>query len=247
MDWQRAQNYLITAFVLVNLFLIFQIQQTMEQKNASLAVDKISNTQIRSLLTDNHFELDVPRPKDVAELKIWQGTPSKISGWQELNQGYQKRIAPNTMVVHNVPELKAVLSKEVPYFSEYQLQSKPHKLTGEWIFVQHIDRRPLYGGRVEVEVANNQIQSIYMNHFDLQETSKVFAVTDFNTALYNLINATARSRTQHIKKIQLGYQTQAYNNGTYFFIPVWRFWLDEKQYDVYAISFGSVKSVEVVK
>lgn len=247
MDWQRAQNYLITAFVIVNLFLIFQIQQTMEQKNASLAVDKISNTQIKSLLVENRIELDVPRPKDVDELKIWQGKPTKISGWQELDHGYQKRITPNSLAVHSADELTTRLSKEVPFFSDYQLLSKPHKLTGKWVFVQHIDHRPLYEGKVEVEVANNQIRSIYMTHFDLQDTSKGFAVTDFNTALYNLINATASNKTQHIKKIQLGYQTQAYNNETYFFIPVWRFKLDSKQYDVHAISFGSAKSVEMVK
>jgi regulatory protein YycI of two-component signal transduction system YycFG len=247
MDWQRAQNYLITAFVLVNLFLLFQIQQTMEQKNASIAVDKISNNQIKSLLADNLIELDVPRPKDVDELKIWQGKPSTISGWQKVNRGYKKRVQSNTMKVKDVAELNAVLSKKVPFFSDYKVHSKPHKLTGKWVFVQHINQRPLYEGKVEVEVANNEIKSIYMIHFDLQDTAKSFAVTDFNTALYNLINSTASNKTQHIKKIQLGYQSQVYNEDTYFFTPVWRFQLDNKLYDVHAISFGSVKSVEVVK
>jgi regulatory protein YycI of two-component signal transduction system YycFG len=247
MDWQRAQTYLITAFVLVNLFLLIQIQETMEQKNASLAVDKISNTQIKSLLTDNNIELDVPRPKDVDELKIWQGTPTKIEGWQELEHGYQKRFNGPSMVVQNKEQLHAKLEKEVPYFSEYQLQSKPHKLTGKWVFVQHIDGRPLYAGRVEVEVENKQIRSIFMIHYKLQETAQNVAVTDFNTALYNLINYTAGNKTQHIKRIQLGYQSQAYNNNTSLFIPVWRFQLDNKHYDVHAISFGSVKNVEMVK
>ncbi|MXQ53042.1 two-component system regulatory protein YycI [Shimazuella alba] len=245
MDWQRAQTYLITAFVLVNIFLLYQIQQTMEQKNASLDYDKISNTQIKSLLEDNQIDLDVPRPKDVDELKIWQGTPSTIEGWQKLEHGYSKRFSTG-LAVHSAEQLKKLLAKEVPYFSEYQLLSKPAKLTGKWVFVQHIDQRPLYDGRVEIEVSNNQIKSLYMTHYDLQETSNVVAVTDFNTALYNLINSTASNKTQHIQKIQLGYQSQFYNNQTYLFIPVWRFQLDKKEYDVHAVSFGTVKSVEAV-
>jgi regulatory protein YycI of two-component signal transduction system YycFG len=151
------------------------------------------------------------------------------------------------MVVQNKEQLHAKLEKEVPYFSEYQLQYKPHKLTGKWVFVQHIDGRPLYAGRVEVEVENKQIRSIFMIHYKLQETAQNVAVTDFNTALYNLINYTAGNKTQHIKRIQLGYQSQAYNNNTSLFIPVWRFQLDNKHYDVHAISFGSVKNVEMVK
>jgi regulatory protein YycI of two-component signal transduction system YycFG len=247
MDWQRAQTYLITAFVLVNLFLLYQIQQTMEQKNESLAIDKISNTQIKSLLTENKIELDVPRPKDVDELKIWQGTPSKIVGWQQLEHGYQKRFTTKTVSVKDVNQLHRILLKEVPFFSEYKLLSRPNGISGKWVYVQHIDQRPLYDGRVEVEISKNQLKSLFMTHYTLQETSNIANVTDFNTALYNLINNRASNKTQHIKRIQLGYQSQFYNDQTYFFIPVWRFQLDKMEYDVHAITYGAVKNVEVVE
>jgi regulatory protein YycI of two-component signal transduction system YycFG len=247
MDWQRAQTYLITTFILVNLFLLFQIQQTMEQKNASLAVDKITDKQIKTLLAENEIELDVPTPKDVSELKIWQGTISTINGWQEIDHGFQKRFAKNTKIIQTSEELIAWLTKEVPYFSQYQLLSRPKDLSGKWVFVQQLNKRPIYDGRIEVQLENNQVRSIYLLHFQLQQTSNIVTLTDFNTALYNLINYATSNKPQRIKQVQLGYRSQIYNDGSYFFIPVWRFQLDDKQYDVHAVSFGSVKSVEVVQ
>jgi hypothetical protein len=119
--------------------------------------------------------------------------------------------------------------------------------SGKWIFVQQLNKRPIYDGRIEVQLENNQVRSIYLLHYQLQHTSNVVALTDFNTALYNLINYATSDNPQHIKQVQLGYRSQKYNDGSYFFIPVWRFQLDDKQYDVHAVSFGSVKSVEVVQ
>lgn len=247
MDWQRAKTILIIAFVIVNLFLLFQIQETMQQKIEYLAVDKITDSQMKSLLTENRIQLLVPRPKDVDELKIWQGSLSEMANWQELKHGYQKRFTNNTIPVQNENQLRAFLETQIPFFAEYRLQTRPKKMQGKWIYIQQIDNRPLFDGKLEVQVEGKQLRSLYIVHYQIQDTPKVVAINDFNSALYNLINYASKSRVQHIRKVQLGYQAQVYNDRTYFFIPVWRFQLDNKWYDVHAIRFGAVKSVEVVK
>jgi regulatory protein YycI of two-component signal transduction system YycFG len=247
MDWQRAKTILIIAFILVNLFLLYQIQQTMHQKDEYIAIDKISDQQIQSLLKENHMKLLAPRPKDVKELKIWQGTLSPISDWQELKHGYQKKYTTNLIVINSEEQLRAFLAKEVPYFSEYHLLLRPKSIQGKWIYTQKINNHSLFDGKLEIQIEGKQISSIYITHYKLQDTPKIVDITDFNNALYSLIDYEMSNKAQVIRKVELGYRAQVYNDQTTFFIPVWRFQVDEKQYDVHATRFGSVKSVEVVK
>ncbi len=246
MDWRRAKTILIVAFVLLDLFLLYQIFSTMQQNDAYNAIDKITDQQMNNLLAENRFKLQITKPTDVSELKMWQGFIQPINGWQKLEHGYQRRFADNKATVHNEKELQTFLKKVVPYYSEFHLTSRPKFLQGKWIYTEQIDSRPMFNGRLEVEIEGQQVRSLNIVKYQLSGTPKTVQIIDFNSALYNLINSKASKKTQVIKNVELGYRAQLYDDLTYFFVPVWRFQIGDTFYDVPATRFGSTKNVEIV-
>ncbi|AKL97332.1 hypothetical protein CACET_c39040 [Clostridium aceticum] len=70
MDWSRAKNALIVAFILTNIFLIYHIQKDMFNKGD---LQIISDTYIKNAenyLTDNGLQLDIEIPREVISLPV---------------------------------------------------------------------------------------------------------------------------------------------------------------------------------
>lgn len=244
MDWSRAKNILIVAFIVLNLFLGAQLNQAIEQRSRYLENDRLSNSEINNLLKDNQIQLTATRPPEPSNAYFYKAITTSLSGeWKKDEQGvYQKTLQ---MPYKDLKELDALLSKEVPYFKDYQLSTNQSVEGSKHVYLQMLDGKPFFDGKLEVFLANNQIRSIRIIHFESTQTPSE-KVIPLNNALYRLITSGEVEKNSKIHAIQLGYKAKVYYaNEDYILVPYWRFHINNQVIDVNATAKTADENVEI--
>ncbi|MBU5676364.1 two-component system regulatory protein YycI [Alkaliphilus sp. MSJ-5] len=96
MDWSKAKNILIVAFIATNIFLIYNVQSRLfRQEEMQLINDKyISN--VEQHLNDNNIELDAHIPREIISLPIlvvrYKTFDSDNTAKSFLGKDYEKQI-----------------------------------------------------------------------------------------------------------------------------------------------------------
>jgi regulatory protein YycI of two-component signal transduction system YycFG len=70
MDWSKAKNLLIVAFVLTNIFLIYNILDDTFKRNETQVIDGKYSGNVEQYLNDNGINLDIPIPKEMPSLPM---------------------------------------------------------------------------------------------------------------------------------------------------------------------------------
>lgn len=251
MDWSRAKTILIITFVILNLFLIAKIQETLQRKWTYLEANQISDKQISQLLKDNHIKLNFlpPEQGQIEEMSLWKSTITKYdqTQWKLDSRGYYVKSFTPPIPVKDLKHLEQLLQEHVPNFGEYQLDPSfsPKNLSGKWIYLQRIDKgKLLFDGKLEVILENKRLLQIRIRHFDaIPSQIPVQNIPPFNNALFNLISE-KKIKNATIQSAILGYRFRT-NNDSSILVPVWRFQVNNHYYYVNATKYGSSEMIEV--
>lgn len=225
MDWGRAKNVLIYAFLLLNLVLGYQLwMDYREQAGSSLDFTSLSeNTQ--RVMEENRIQVLSPIPSETPQLpKIaykysvpGQGKPV------ELEEPVETKL-----IYSDQKELVDALETQIPDITEYRHDQYADKenafvfrplVNGEW---------PLFNVELELFHESQKIESFRKPVLEILSTNDMEQqkVLSASKALGTLIERNFIPPRSSVKEIQLGYYGQMFNTDVELAAPAWRFTLD---------------------
>lgn len=251
MDWSRAKNILIISFVILDLFLGAQYIQMIQTQSKIIREDQINRRQIEELLDQVRVKanMDLLEKKMVPEqLGVYKAMISDMEKpWKKEEQGsYIQTFSPR-LSYKNEQDLERILKQQIPFFSDFQyakaLSSDQHR-----VYVQIVDQVPLFNGKVEVNLKNNQIESIRVLHFSQLERLSVVSLVNVHTALYRLITNWEFNPNATIKNGNIAYRSKVYNSvdNEHILIPYWYFQSGKDYLFIQANSRGQNEEVEKI-
>ncbi|MFC7678924.1 two-component system regulatory protein YycI [Paenibacillus sp. GCM10028914] len=225
MDWGRAKNVLIYAFLLLNLLLGYQLwMDYREQVGSNLDFTSLSeNTQ--RVMEENRIQVLSPIPSETPQLpKIaytysipQNGNPVKLNETVETK-----------LVYSDQKKLMEELAGQIPNLNQYRHDPQSDK-ENAFIFRPLVDGEwPLFNVELELIYENQKIEYFRNPVLEIQETSDVEEqkVLSASKALGTIIERNIIPPKSAVKDIQLGYYGQMFNTDVELAAPAWRFTLD---------------------
>lgn len=94
MDWSKAKNLLIAAFIITNIFLIYNIQSEIFRQNEIQAVNNKYLDDVKQYLSDNGINLNTHIPEETISLPMltvkYKNFDSNKMARELLGEGYNK-------------------------------------------------------------------------------------------------------------------------------------------------------------
>ncbi|NMO94221.1 two-component system regulatory protein YycI [Paenibacillus lemnae] len=225
MDWGRAKNVLIYAFLLLNLVLGYQLWMDLrDQAGASPDFTALSVATQR-LMEDNRIQVLSPIPVETPQLPKISYTyrPDAQGDPVKLTQAVDTRL-----IYGEFKDLQNAIGDEIPNLDQYRHDPQSDR---EDAFVY----RPLVNGKwplfnVDLELFHQSQKIEYFREpvLDIKPTGDVEEqkVLSASKALGTLIERNVIPPRSAVKDIQLGYYGQMFDTEVELAAPAWRFTLD---------------------
>ncbi|MEF2966511.1 two-component system regulatory protein YycI [Paenibacillus sp. M1] len=246
MDWGRAKNVLIYAFLLLNLVLGYQLWNDLrEQVNSNPDFTSLESN-IQKAMDEKQIKVLAKIPSDAPELP-------KIS-YRFINGGQSKEVvelkAPvDSKLIYSPKELASALKTSLPDLGNYRYD-EPASREGEFVLHPLVDGKwPLFKIDLSLFYSNQKIISYREQAIEISslEGEKNQQVLSASKALGNLIENFLPEGSV-VTEIELGYYGEVFNSDEHLpAAPSWRFILESgKEYYVQGIS-GDVISPNTEK
>ncbi|OAB42030.1 two-component system regulatory protein YycI [Paenibacillus glacialis] len=242
MDWGRAKNVLIYAFLLLNLVLGYQLwNDVREQANANLDYTSLDEY-TQKIMQEKNIQLLCPIPPRTPALpKItYRFKSSENRDPVELSEPLDSKL------VFMGNDLTKALEKYIPQFKDYRYDPMESEY-GAFVFHPLVEEEwPLFNDQLKLKLLyrEQKITSYQLSVTEIlpsndEEQQKVLHASD---ALAKLINNNYIPVNSAVKDIQLGYYGEMFNSENQVAAPVWRFTLENEIYYVQGISGDVISS-----
>lgn len=236
MDWGRAKNVLIYAFLLLNLVLGYQLWNDIrEQVNSNLDYTSLE-TSTQKIMEDKGIRVLAKIPSDTPTLGKIEYRFSKGS------QSGQVIELPNPIdskLIFSSRDLATALKKTLPQIEQFRYDEGDSR---EGVFVLHplVDEEwPLFNVELVLYYSNQKIISYRTEEIEIVslEEEKEQRVLSASKALGNLIENFLPENSV-VTQIELGYYGQVFDSDAPLpATPAWRFKLEDgKEYYVQGIN-----------
>lgn len=245
MDWSRAKTILIFTFIMLNLFLGLQLNQLVEQQSDYVETEEISLMQLKQIAKKNNIRFADEPSQTPVRLSAYNATitPIKQDGWKRDERGSYSKTFASPLPFQNDRKLNELLSREVPYFANYQRTST---LKEKRTYVQTVNGRPIWDATLEVEFAGNAIKALRIVHYELTQLPTQEELLPYPSALYQVIINLNTSGPTSIDHPKLGYRAKAYSGERQILVPYWQFEVGNNLIYVNAIKRGANEKIEIV-
>ncbi|NGZ76579.1 two-component system regulatory protein YycI [Saccharibacillus alkalitolerans] len=240
MDWGRAKNVLIYAFLLLNLVLGYQLwNDVREQQGASLGFDSLSESTQRAM-EEKNIQVLTSVPADTPSLP-------KISYryTHKTPDGPVRLAAPaDSKLIFAPGDLAAALRSEIPDIGDYSYDAFAAGGSGDGSFTLHPlfeDQWPLFNASLELFYTDQKITAYLGAPVEIQEAGAATEVLPAQKALGTLVENYLPEGAV-VKEIVLGFYGQTFDSETQVAAPVWRFTVengDSSSYSVYYVQGAS--------
>lgn len=246
MDWSRTKTILIWAFLLLDLFLGYQVYVTrssfwsdkdvaqsdkwdmelyLKQQNISLVTEVPQETPEMSYLNAEYVGIN---PLSLQEMSGLTATMEKMSLAAKLTPPLQIRgqITPN--------ELLRQIGPRLMYAEQYtadMYQSNQERL----LYWQIYEKMPVFVAPLEVYLDNGAILGYRQTFFTMRKQEGERQVISGYTALRSLVDKQIIAPGERIESVSLGYYG-SYDADIQALAPVWRVIHDGKQHFVNAFT-----------
>ncbi|AOZ92892.1 two-component system regulatory protein YycI [Paenibacillus crassostreae] len=241
MDWGRAKNVLIYAFLLLNLVLGYQLwNDVSEQVTSSLDYTSLDeNTQI--IMQEKNIQILclIPAGTPVLPKINYHYINDESVEPVELDEPVDSKL------VFMGDDLVKALEDQIPRFEEYRYDSMESE-NGVFVFHPLVESEwPLFNDQLKLKlhytdrkITSYQLSEIKIVSSNEEEQQKVLTAVD---ALATLINKYIAPNSV-VKDIQLGYYGEMFNSENQVAAPAWRFTLENEVYYVQGISGDVISS-----
>ncbi|SEU08817.1 two-component system regulatory protein YycI [Paenibacillus sp. NFR01] len=236
MDWGRAKNVLIYAFLVLNLILCYQLWIDLrDQASANLDFTSLSE-ETQAVMEQKGIRVLCPIPAATPKLP---NITYRYSG-DEQNQDPVKLKEPidSGLMYSSFADLSKALAGQIPDIGSYQFDSQESEV-GKFVLHPLVDGKwPMYQIRLELLNSNQKIVAYRLPKLELGATgtADVQKVLPASQALSSLIEKYLPTDSI-VKEIELGYYGELFNSESQVASPMWRFMLENgSAYYVDAIS-----------
>lgn len=247
MDWGRAKNVLIYAFLLLNMVLGYQLWNDLQEQADS-------NLDFTSLDSNIQQTMDDKRIKVLAKIPTETPILSEISYRfvedENTNQVIELTESVNSRLIYNPRELSNALKTSIPDIGDYRYDEAASRAGMEFVLHPLVDGEwPLFKIDLKLYYSNQKIVSYQRQTIEVSknEEDKAQRVLSASKALGNLIENFLPEGAV-VTEIELGYYGEVFNSDAHLpAAPAWRFILESgKEYYVQGIS-GDVISPNTEK
>ncbi|GAB7388525.1 WalRK two-component regulatory system regulator WalI [Bacillaceae bacterium] len=233
MDWSRAKTILIVAFLLLDLFLGYQLW--LNNGSESLLAQRFQGEKdiLEELLQARRIEIAAEIPTDEPQMHhlnvrytvIPPASLEKLADQEVTLERFFIRSTfkepPAAPSPFDQGELQNLLAARIWNFSNYRFDPF---LSGEgrYTFVQLLDDVPLFSARVEIEVSHGQVRRYRQTYAEVVDTGSGRQVISAFTALRRLIENGMIEDGETVRAVELGYYGHTYDADIQVLAPVWR-------------------------
>lgn len=244
MDWGRAKNVLIYAFLLLNLVLGYQLWNDFrEQQGVSLGFGSLSESTQRAMEEKNIQVLT----------SIPAYTPSlpKISYRyvrQASSEPVQLEVPADSKLIFAPNDLASALKNEIPQIGTYSYDAFAAGGSGDGSFTLHplFERQwPLFNASLELFYTDQKITAYRGAPVDIQGAGGETEVLPAQKALGTLIENYLPEGAV-VKEIVLGFYGQTFDSETQVAAPVWRFTIESDANPSYSVYYVQGASGDVI-
>lgn len=234
MDWGRAKNVLIYAFLLLNLVLGYQLWSDLQEQADS-------NPDLTSLESNIQRIMETKRIKVLAQIPSEAPQLPKISyrfvDGQQSHRVVDLESPVDSRLIFSPKELVNALKGSLPDISNYRYDEA---IGSENVFVLHplVDGKwPLFQINLELFYGNQEIKSYRQDVVEISRMGEEQQVLSASKALGNLIENFLPEGSV-VTSIELGYYGQVFDSDADLpASPAWRFMLESgEEYYVQGIS-----------
>ena len=236
MDWGRAKNVLIYAFLGLNLLLCYQLWIDLrDQISANLDFTSLSE-ETQAVMEQKGIRVLSPIPAATPQLP---NITYRYSA-EEQNDPPVKLDNPieSSLIYSSFPELSKALEDQIPDIANYRFDPQESEV-GKSVLHPLVDNQwPLFSVRLELINSDQKIVAYRWPkiEFGTNLTDKEQKVLPASQALSSLIEKYFPVNSV-VKEIKLGYYGELFNSESQVASPMWRFMLENgNAYYVDAIS-----------
>jgi regulatory protein YycI of two-component signal transduction system YycFG len=245
-DWSRAKTILIWAFLLLDLFLGYQVYASrMQHWQGAEAIDG-SKWDIELYLKQLNITMDTDVPNETPEMKYLNVEVPGINALalQDI-PGISVSVEKTALAAKLKPpmpvrgemspgELLRQLGTRMLHANEYAadlIQSRPGRL----VYLQQYDKLPLFVAPLEIYFENGAVDSYRQTYFHIRSQGSGRQVISAYTAIRSLVEKQIILPGEKIQNVQLGYYGY-YDADIQVLAPVWRVIHDGKLHYVNAFT-----------
>ncbi|GAB6927931.1 hypothetical protein JCM10914A_19140 [Paenibacillus sp. JCM 10914] len=225
MDWSRAKNVLIYAFLLLNLVLGYQLwMDYREQAGSNLDFTSLAES-TQQIMEENGIQVLSPIPTETPQLPkinyIYSAEAQKEP--VELEEAVDSKL-----VYSDEKELRSAFEGRIANLSEYRHDQQSDK-ENAFVFRPLINNEwPLFNVELEFIYESQKINAYREPVFEIMPTedTEEQKVLSASKALETLIERNFIPPDSAVRDIQLGYYGQLFNTEDQLAAPTWRFTLD---------------------
>ncbi len=239
MDWSKAKTILIWAFLLLDLFLGFQVYTTRSQQWMNTDGQKSESWDLDLYLKQQNITLLTEIPQETPEMKYLNVEYLGFAGLFNQPMPGQRITLEKTAIssvfqqpvpIHDIKNLDDVLRElgervmnADNYHSDAYLSTKD-KLT----YWQMHGKYPLFVAPLELFLENNTVKKYRQTYLHIRNQGSGRQVISAYTALRSLVENEIIKPGEKIESASLGYYGYYYDAEIQVLAPVWRFIHDGK-------------------
>lgn len=232
MDWARAKTILIVAFLLLDVFLGWQLWVNEENEIDLIDQNVGAVTDLDKMLENYNIQLAVDLPEDTPEISYLR---VRFGGFRigeqigengqivELREGQveARYMEPQPFPDGEINSWPKLWQEKVRYFKEYQYDPHLSNQTQK-VFVQMYNQLPLYNATIGIFTEGQAIKGYKQTYFEVVYRGSGHKVIPAATALRNLVENGIIHRGEAIQSVELGFYGHTYDAEIQVLAPVWR-------------------------
>ncbi|MGN7762542.1 two-component system regulatory protein YycI [Paenibacillus sp. 22594] len=236
MDWGRAKNVLIYAFLVLNLLLCYQLWMDLrDQASANLDFTSLSKA-TQAVMEEKNIRILCPIPAATPQLP---DLTYHYSGEEQNEPPVElKEPIDSKLIYSSFTELSTALEGQIPDISNYRFDAQESEV-GKFVLHPLVDKKwSLFRVRLELINSDQKIVAFRWPKIEMVTTSSDTdqKVLPASQALSSLIEKYFPANSV-VKEIELGYYGELFNSESQVASPMWRFMLENgNAYYVDAIS-----------
>ncbi|WP_379156039.1 two-component system regulatory protein YycI [Paenibacillus sp. sgz5001063] len=236
MDWGRAKNVLIYAFLVLNLLLCYQLWMDLrDQASANLDFTSLSQ-ETQAVMEEKNIRILCPIPAATPQLP---DLTYHYSGEEQNEPPVElKEPIDSKLIYSSFTELSTALKGQIPDIANYRFDSQESEV-GKFVLHPLVDKKwSLFRVRLELINSDQKIVAFRWPKIEMVTTGRDRdqKVLPASQALSSLIEKYFPANSV-VKEIELGYYGELFNSESQVASPMWRFMLENgNAYYVDAIS-----------
>lgn len=233
MDWSRAKTIFIWAFLVLDLFLGYQVSVTRNLQWSNPEAVKGAAGDIELYAKQQNITLMTEIPQETPEMKYLNVEYQGFQNLMDMMPGQRITLQKTAIVsyfnkpfpasdVKNQEEWLQSISQRVMYTSYYHPDRFLTNNT-RLFYWQYHGRYPLFVAPLEFGIEDNYVKKYKQTYVHIRNQGSGRQVISAHTALRSLVENEIIKQGERIEDVTLGYYGYYYDADIQVLAPVWRF------------------------